>query len=87
MKILKKVGIVFLILIVISAIGNVIGGSKKDPTGSSAKERDRRFKKGSDRQLREDRVENGVKGRKCGSLYSDRIRSSPGGGSHCGSPG
>ena len=37
MKILKKVGIVFLILIVISAIGNVIGGSKKDPTGSSAK--------------------------------------------------
>ena len=37
MKILKKVGIVFLILIVLSAIGNVIGGSKKDPTGSSAK--------------------------------------------------
>ena len=37
MKILKKVGIVFLILIVISAIGNVIGGSKKDPTGSYAK--------------------------------------------------
>ncbi len=37
MKILKKVGIVFLILIVISAIGNVIGGSKKYPTGSSAK--------------------------------------------------
>ena len=37
MKILKKVGIVFLILIVISAIGNVIGGSKKDPTGSFAK--------------------------------------------------
>ena len=37
MKILKKVGSVFLILIVISAIGNVIGGSKKDPTGSSAK--------------------------------------------------
>ena len=71
MKILKKVGIVFLILIVISAIGNVIGGSKKDPTGSSAK----------------NRVENGVKGRKCGSLYSDRIRSSPGDGSHCGSPG
>ena len=37
MKILKKVGIVFLILIVLSAIGNVIGGSKKDSTGSSAK--------------------------------------------------
>ena len=37
MKILKKVGIVFLILIVLSAIGNVIGGSKKDPTGSSSK--------------------------------------------------
>ena len=37
MKILKKVGIVFLILIVLSAIGNVIGGTKKDPTGSSAK--------------------------------------------------
>lgn len=37
MKILKKVGIVFLILIVLSAIGNVIGGTKKDSTGSSAK--------------------------------------------------
>ena len=37
MKILKKVGIVFLVLIVLSAIGNVIGGSKKDSTGSSAK--------------------------------------------------
>ena len=37
MKILKKVGIVFLVLIVLSAIGNVIGGAKKDPTGSSAK--------------------------------------------------
>ena len=37
MKILKKVGIVFLVLIILSAIGNVIGGSKKDPTGSSAK--------------------------------------------------
>ena len=37
MKILKKVGIVFLVLIVLSAIGNVIGGSKKGSTGSSAK--------------------------------------------------
>ena len=37
MKILKKVGIVFLILIVISAIGNVIGGSKKGSSSSSAK--------------------------------------------------
>ena len=37
MKILKKVGIVFLILIVLSAIGNVIGSTKKDSTGSSAK--------------------------------------------------
>ena len=37
MKILKKVGIVFLVLIILSAIGNVIGGSKKDSTGSSAK--------------------------------------------------
>ena len=37
MKILKKVGIVFLILIVLSAIGNVIGGSKKDSSSNSAK--------------------------------------------------
>ena len=37
MKILKKVGIVFLVLIILSAIGNVIGGSKKDSSGSSAK--------------------------------------------------
>ena len=37
MKILKKVGIVFLILIVLSAIGNVIGGSKKGSGGSSSK--------------------------------------------------
>ena len=37
MKILKKVGIVFLILIVLSAIGNVIGGSKKGSGSSSSK--------------------------------------------------
>jgi Na+-transporting methylmalonyl-CoA/oxaloacetate decarboxylase gamma subunit len=37
MKILKKVGIVFLVLIILSAIGNVIGGSKKGSSSSSAK--------------------------------------------------
>ena len=36
-KILKKVGIVFLVLIIIGAIGNMMGGSKKDSSSSSAK--------------------------------------------------
>ena len=36
-KILKKVGIVFLVLIIIGAIGNMMGGSKKNSTGELAK--------------------------------------------------